>query len=278
MIVVDDASPEDIRSIVTLFAADSRIRYYRNKNNCGALNVVDNWNICLSYCTGDYVICIGDDDKLLPGCLEEYARLIGDHPSLNVYHGFTEIIDENSNVFDLQQQRPEWESGLSFVWHRWNSRTRQYIGDFCYSVEHLRSKGGFYKLPLAWASDDITAARAALNGGIANTNKPVFQYRVNRYTISRSANNIYKIEAIKQERKWYIDNYLRKHDSLSELDCIYYSILNTQFEKHWEDKFLDYLTQDLKNNHLHIFIWISKRNHYGYSFKTALRAFKRSLR
>ena len=75
LIIVDDNSPENLKAIVDEFS-DSRIRYYRNPQNCGAVNVVDNWNICLSYCTGEYVICMGDDDRLLPNCLYEYLKLI----------------------------------------------------------------------------------------------------------------------------------------------------------------------------------------------------------
>ena len=36
---------------------DPRIRYFRNKENFGAINVVDNWNKCLEYCKGDYTPC-----------------------------------------------------------------------------------------------------------------------------------------------------------------------------------------------------------------------------
>lgn len=49
LIIVDDCSPEDIKSVVDQLT-DGRIRYYRNERNCGAENVVDNWNICLNYC------------------------------------------------------------------------------------------------------------------------------------------------------------------------------------------------------------------------------------
>ena len=69
LVIVDDCSPEDLKSIVEPYLADSRVEYYRNEKNCGAVDVVDNWNICLSHCTGDYVICMGDDDRLLPCCL-----------------------------------------------------------------------------------------------------------------------------------------------------------------------------------------------------------------
>ena len=58
LVIVDDCSPEDLKGIVEPYLADSRVEYYRNEKNCGAVDVVDNWNICLSHCTGDYVICM----------------------------------------------------------------------------------------------------------------------------------------------------------------------------------------------------------------------------
>ena len=84
LIIVDDCSPENLYAIVEPYLKDQRIRYYRNEKNCGAVDVVDNWNICFSYCKGDYVICMGDDDRLLPCCLAEYKTLIEKYPGLNV--------------------------------------------------------------------------------------------------------------------------------------------------------------------------------------------------
>ena len=43
VVIVDDASPEDLKSVVDRFH-DDRIRFYRNEKNCGAVDVVDNWN------------------------------------------------------------------------------------------------------------------------------------------------------------------------------------------------------------------------------------------
>lgn len=204
LIVVDDCSPSDLHTIIEPFLKDERVRYYRNEKNCGAVNLVDNWNICLSYCTGDYVICIGDDDRLLPCCLEEYRRLMDSHPGLNVYHCRTEIINEQGAVTDLQEPRPEWESALSLVWHRWDYREKQFIGDFCYDVKYLKSAGGYYNLPLAWYTDEITAALAAKDQGIANTQTFCFQYRSNSQTITKSTSNAKaKIEALIVQYQWY---------------------------------------------------------------------------
>ena len=52
LIIVNDASPYDIDSVLSQYN-DPRIIYKKNESNCGAKNVVDNWNICLSYATGD---------------------------------------------------------------------------------------------------------------------------------------------------------------------------------------------------------------------------------
>lgn len=206
LIIVDDCSPEDLPSIVQPFLTDSRIRFYRNEKNCGAVNVVDNWNICLGYCTGDYVICMGDDDRLLPCCLVEYKKLILDHPGLNVYHTRTEIINEEGEIIDLQEPRPEWESVISLIWKRWDHRNKQFIGDFCYATDYLKSVGGYHKLPLAWGSDDITAVKAAKEHGIANTQVFGFQYRQHSRSITCSSEHArIKLEATTTQYKWFGD-------------------------------------------------------------------------
>lgn len=185
LIIVDDASPEDLKSVVDRFQ-DFRIRYYRNEKNCGALNVVDNWNICLSYAHGDYVICMGDDDRLLPNCLEEYSELIEKYPDLDIYHGMTEIIDENSKVTNIQEARPEREGMYSMISGRLRNSRLQYIGDWLFKRTALERQNGYVNMPMAWGSDDLTAYTIAKNKGVANTQIPVFQYRISSLTISNS--------------------------------------------------------------------------------------------
>ena len=261
LVIVDDASPENLMSVVNRYH-DDRIRFYRNEKNCGAVDVVDNWNICLSYAKGDYIICMGDDDRLLPYCLEEYLKLMEKYPELGVYHAWTEIIDEDSQMFDMQQPRPEWESALSVAWNRWNGRDKQYIGDFCYEVKRLREDGGFFKLPMAWGSDDICAVRAAVGGGIANTQRVCFQYRVNRYTISKTGANEVKFEATIGEREWYdklLNEYVNNVDKLDETDKRYLYCLKNDKPRIFKNKFKLELLQDLSNNPLRLFLWLRRK-------------------
>ena len=223
IIIVNDASPEDLDSVVKSFT-DSRIRYYVNEKNCGAENVVDNWNICLGYARGDYVICMGDDDKLLPNCLEEYTKLIERYPGLGVYHAWTEIIDESSTVIRMQEARPEREGVYSMMYARLNGRI-QYIGDFLFDRKLLVKNGGFFKLPLAWASDDITTYIAACQNGVANMQIPGFQYRVNSRTISSSGNAHVKLDAIRQEEEWYKQFLSAAPANADKVEQVYYQML-----------------------------------------------------
>jgi glycosyltransferase involved in cell wall biosynthesis len=279
IIIVNDASPEDLDSIIAEFS-DSRIRYYTNERNCGAFNVVDNWNICLSYAKGDYVICMGDDDRLLPCCLEEYAKIIKKYPSLEVYHMCTEIVDDDGKFIIIQQPRPEWESAFSLIYNRWENRHHQFIGDFCYQVAALRKVGGFYKVPLAWGSDDISAVRAALNGGIANVSTPGFQYRSNLHTISSTGANLIKLEALKEEKKWYKELLLRfnqQKESLSRIDSRYLECISSMIEKHYIKRFHECIREDIYTHPLRIAYWIKQRNKYSLSWTILIRFFLRAL-
>lgn len=201
VIIVNDDSPEDLDSIIDNFKSE-KIRYYKNKQNVGAANVVDNWNICLSYAVGEYFILMGDDDKMLPTYLEEFGRLIEKYPKCDIYHCRTIIIDEQSKPMALTETRPEFETVYDSVFERMKGNRIFFISDYVFRTSQLRNNGGFYKLPLAWASDDISSYIAAMENGIAHTNNPVFMYRANSQTISSTGNIHLKMDAILGEESW----------------------------------------------------------------------------
>lgn len=279
IVIVNDASPEDLDSVILQFN-DPRIRYYRNKENCGAVNVVDNWNICLSHAKGDYIICMGDDDRLLPYCLEEYYNLMKKYPNLGVYHAWTELIDEESNFISIQQPRPEFETALSLAWNRWNGRNKQFIGDFCYDTERLRQEGGFYKIPLAWGSDDITAVRAARHAGIANTQTICFQYRVNRQTITKTGNASLKISAVLQEKDWFLNFISEQHAAIIDLDSLdakYLICLKQDLPIYFREKLKREIIIDMKSNPLRIFKWILNQQFLELDNKELFKCWLKSI-
>lgn len=255
VVVVDDCSPEDIKSIVFGYN-DNRIFYYRNEHNYGAVNVVDNWNKCLEYATGDYCICIGDDDMLPQESLKVYAQYIVKYPFVDVFHARTILVDQNDKPFYVTNARAEYESVYSLIRHRMNDEY-QFVGDFCYKITKLRELGGYIKFPLAWGSDDVTAYAMAEKHGIVNLIEPSFYYRVNTLSITSTGNIGIKIKATNLQRSWFNDFFSRQSpqilvDSLA-LDSITYGI-----NKYLDKKIVGYLSVDIKMNRLHLLSWIFK--------------------
>lgn len=275
LVIVDDASPEDLQSVVSQFQ-DKRIRYYRNAKNCGALNVVDNWNICLSYVTGDYVICMGDDDRLLPDCLATYARLIDNHPGLGVYHGWTEIIDEQDEVVRFQEPRPIREPVSLMMLGRMAHGRLQYIGDWLFDVCLLRANGGFYHLPFAWGSDDLTAYIAARETGTANTQVPVFQYRISSQTISNSGNEKDKISAINGMQPMLYAILDAEHPQ-TETDLHINKICRNSIAGYLSRRRVGTLQDLFRHSHAALLWWLRHSSEYSITKRQVVKAWIKSF-
>ena len=261
IIIVDDASPYDLQSIVKRFS-DSRISFYRNKNGFGGRDVVKNWNECLKYASGQYTMCIGDDDKLLPNCLLDYIKIIEKHPGLNLYHMRTEIINELSEVIDIQEARPSQESALSLLFHRIRGR-KQFIGDFLFNTCFLKENDGFFELPSGCCSDDITAIKAASFHGVANTHIPGFQYRDNYQTLSRRSDNMkLKLEAFFIAKKWY-KQYLLTQNPISDLDIVYKKMILKEIDGYIYRNSLYCVKKDVHVGGIKsVLFWLSKRKSF----------------
>lgn len=236
VIILDDNSPYDLHSIVSEYD-DPRIRYYRNEKNVGALDVVLNWNKCLELSQGEFIICMGDDDCLCPDSLMNYNRYIDKYPECSLFHGATEMINEESQIINIQEARPERESVYSMAWHRLMRKREQYIGDFLFRTESLRKCGGFYYMPLAWASDDLSAFTVAFENGVVNTSEVVFRYRINTINITSTGGVEYKLEAVEKEKEWY-KAHLLGDNQLSELDAKYRYLIGISLDRCFRRKYI----------------------------------------
>lgn len=205
VVLLNDASPDDFDTILSRYS-DKRIRYYKNETNTGIVNIIDNWNKLLNFARGEFIILMGDDDKLQPECLSTFASLIERYPQVDVFHARVQLIDEASRPFGISTQRLERESPCTFILNRLN-KAEQYIGDFCIRREKLLSDGGYPKYPFGWCTDDVVSFQSCIPYGVVHTQEAVFLYRSSRYTISNSAHNELKVEGVCDEMKWF-DNFV----------------------------------------------------------------------
>lgn len=279
LIIVNDASPEDLYSIVRQFD-DPRIRYFTNDKNCGAENVVDNWNICLSYAVGDYFVLMGDDDEMMPDYLSSFNNLIIEFPDLDVFHCRSYIINDNSEVIRLTPSWPKRESIYESIWHRMNKLRSQYISDFVYRRESLVSRGGFYKLPVAWASDDISFFEASASKGSAHIQHPVFCYRESDITLSNSGSVDLKMKAIDGEERWF-ESFLKNNKPNNKIDSCFYENIAQEKNKYFLNKKIETIAYNgIRENHLltDFITFFKKRKIYHLSLQHIIYALILSIK
>lgn len=278
LIIVNDQSPEDLLNIVKPYLTDIRIHYITNSFNYGAHRLSENWNNCLKHCHGQYVICMGDDDMLTPNSLAEYRKYINKFINVDVIHGQTEVINENGEVIELLEPRFEFETPLQLIYYRWFGLGRQqFIGDFCYKKESLLNNGGFYNLPLAWGSDDITAVIAATKAGIVNTTNTCFLYRKNALSISSDANHILKAKTLLLQKNWYI-KYFAEYTPINNKEKVLLEILKMMLPKHFDFHICNLIKENLRYKKTNIFFWLKHRRNFSITTLNIFIQLLKSLR
>lgn len=277
LVILNDASPESVREIVQNYE-DPHIRYYENEINVGAYNVTDNWNKLLDLANGEFIICMGDDDKLAENCLEEYNKLIDLYPDMNIYHGRTYIIDEESDIITIQEDRPDKESAMSMIWHAFFSGRKQFIGDFLFRTSALRDVKGFCKLPMARGSDWVTGILVAQEKGIINGHIPVFLYRTSNQTITTHTEGEVLVEADILFRKKVME--FAQQSCWQGLDLEYSRMLLKQLPQNLYNVVTKTVARDIglsANPIGKAFYWSKQRKHYEISSKQLLTILGLSL-
>lgn len=275
VIILDDCSPNHIEKIVSKYN-DDRIHYYRNRNRVGIINLIDNWNYCLEKAKGEYVICMGDDDKLLPNCLNDYIEKIKEYPFVSLFHIQTLFINETSMVIDIQMAAPFRESVYSLIINVWKGRETR-IGDFLFKTKELRNIGGFYKTACAWHADRITAFLMAKENGVVNISTPGFLFRISSLAITSNTNvTKEKINAWRHINKWY-------KTFLDEVpydinDSYYYDYLKNNIDSMIHKRMLGDLERDVFCSLGNLLFWIINRKKNGLTKRDLLTLFANYFR
>ncbi len=275
LVIFNDGSPYDLDTIINKYN-DKRILYKKREKGYGSRNLVKNWNECLHYATGDYVINMGDDDFLLPNCLQEYTELITKYPLVNVFHGWTKIINEVSEPLAITQQHPEHESAGAFILRSWKGDDF-YMGDVAIKRSWLLDNGGYVDFPYAWNSDHVTAYQAAYEHGVVSTSHIVFAYRKHTATISNTSNNLLgKLQADIKAKQWF-ERFILTLSS-KDIDGIIRKMLLEEMLPLWYEKrvALDFAECNRRAPWKIMTAW-GLINKYSINIKTLLRAIAYSI-
>lgn len=181
LIVVDDCSPDSIREIVDSYD-DKRVSYYRNEKNIGGKDLVKQWNYCLKYATGDYVILATDDDLYEPNFLSMFVPLIEKYPDVNLFRARILQVDSWNEIKYIDSCYKEYLSPVEFRYHLMHGM-KGGIPQYIFKRSVLVKKDGFVNFPKAWASDDATALMMS-DMGVVTCQEHLVRFRWSDINIS----------------------------------------------------------------------------------------------
>ena len=226
LVVVDDCSPDPIREIVESIS-DSRIRYYCNPENIGGKDLVKQWNHCIKYAKGDWIVLAADDDLYRPTFCEEVLRLSEKYPQVDLIHSSVEQIDEEGCHLWDDCILPEFTSKYEYLNWWLTGRSFTCIGNFAFRRTALESLGGFMDFPCAFGTDIATPISLSQKG-VANTQEMLFRFRQGAQHLSADSSRFKeKLEGISRLSEFL--RSIRYETPDNETDRTFYSIVNEDY-------------------------------------------------
>jgi glycosyltransferase involved in cell wall biosynthesis len=107
MLIVDDGSTEDIRSVVESFN-DKRLRFYRFSENKG---IPHGSNFLIAKARGEYICLLAADEWIWDKKLEVQAKYLDENPKIDCVWGMPGRYNQHALTGEMGP-RPEWEMNL----------------------------------------------------------------------------------------------------------------------------------------------------------------------
>lgn len=156
IIVSDNCSSDNTEEVVHSFN-DQRIRYFRQRENIGA---VPNSNFCLEQSKGSYFLQLHDDDMIDDDFIETCMQAADYSTDIGIIRTGTRVIDSHGKVI---QETPNIAKGLStkeFFRCWFACKISIYLCGTIFNTNGLKEIGGF-KSKHYLADDGIAIAKLA---------------------------------------------------------------------------------------------------------------------
>ncbi|WP_371803575.1 glycosyltransferase family 2 protein [Candidatus Lokiarchaeum ossiferum] len=209
-IIVDDASTDNSVAIIQEYATkDSRIRFFKNKENFG-ITKTRNLGFSLRSSKSKYFAILDDDDISLPNRISMQVRFLEKNLSYGMVGSNVIIIDENSKILGYRYY-PQKDEDLRKAILKHNPFTQSSVMLRCSSIIEV----GNYLLEWNGTEDYDYWLRLGVNFKFANIYEPLVKYRLSSTQIKtkylkQTINNIYHIQKKAINELDYKDTLLTK--------------------------------------------------------------------
>lgn len=211
--VGDDASPEDLESVVRSYEHSIKLVYHRFAHNLGKSDLAGHWERCINLSSEPLIWLFSDDDIMPPNGIERVVSASQKYGTEKVMFRLPlSVIDAEGNVISENPPFTSFEkiSGYDFLLGKMGKGMHTAAIEYIFSRDVWLNSGGFVKFPMAWCSDDATwAAFADYTGGmIALPGVSVGWRNAEGQNISNSTCfDREKLKATRLFLKWMHDRY-----------------------------------------------------------------------
>lgn len=162
----DDASPDDLYSIVQPYENILNIIYKRFSYNLGQSSLTKQWERCIALSREeDYLWLFADDDEMSTDAVSSFYDALRASGEYDLYRFDMSVINPLGDKL-VTCTYPPIQSALEFFESRIQRRSYSCITQFIFSREAYLASGGFVDFPLGWCSDDATLLLLSKQGGI----------------------------------------------------------------------------------------------------------------
>ncbi len=217
--VCDDASPEDIESIVRDSAiSTSRIRYHRFESNLGGRSLSKQWDRCIGLTDEPWIWLFSDDDTLEEECVSAFYRTReSTRDRFDLYRFSTVIIDGEDRICRVSPPHPDTESWSDCAYYLLRNLRVSTQQETVFRRSRYDEIGGFLDLPLAWGTDHAFTLACGTQRGLAAVRGPRVRFRQSGTNISSRSSRAeaaMKLEASMLYVSWLM-GHLNQHGPAS---------------------------------------------------------------
>lgn len=209
----DDASPEDLKSIVEFNCNHISYVYKRFEDNLGGIDLVGHWERCIDM-TGneEWIWLFSDDDVMSENCVEGFFENLKKYGKATVsdkiFRFNLSVADENLKVLQRYETPTVFSVEYFLESYFISHNLRNKAVEFIFSKESYIKKGRFVNFPLAWGSDTATMLKFGQSSGFVTVEKGDVFWRASEYNVSSGGDiqiNQQKAYVTGLFLKWVID-------------------------------------------------------------------------
>ena len=198
-IIIDDASNEATREILSHYSSDGRFRITRQPENKG---LTKNLNVGVAMSKGEYIARMDADDISLPNRFQEQVLYLEQNPETVAVFSVVDLIDENGNPAGSW---PDDRKAISYEMIRRILPLRNCVAHPTVMIrKKILQQYGYNEKQLH--SQDWDLWLRLVNDGkrIEKINKPLLLYRINNNSVTKISNKKSAFLKIHQSYKPYL--------------------------------------------------------------------------